>query len=170
MKKLVALFVACACVLCLFSGCSDMSEIADNVLEAAREELLEQIQAKVEEYKVNIIETKTAVGKLNDQGGQYQFFCALLIQTNAESSAEDCAEAVAALAGKAAYMPQTGSQVVSEYLVHKTITYDQTDFSAGNYYTVYVYVEDLVNVVFPNGIPSVPGIGGTEGDKAVSGI
>jgi hypothetical protein len=147
-----------------------MSEIADNVLEAAREELLEQIQAKVEEYKVNIIETKTAVGKLNDQGGQYQFFCALLIQTNAESSAKDCAEAVAALTGKASYMPQTGSQVVSEYLVHKTITYDQTDFSAGNYYTVYVYVEDLVNVVFPNGIPSVPGIGGTEGDKAVSGI
>lgn len=162
MRKIIAWIMALACTVCLFAGCSDMSDIAGNVLEAAREELVNQIKAKVEEYKVTVVETKTAVGKLNDDGGQYQFFCAILVQTNTESSAEDCANAMASLFGKAHYMAQSGSQVHSEFLIHKTITYDHTDFSAGNYYTIYVYAEDLTSIVIPGGIPNGSGGAATE--------
>ena len=170
MRKVIALILVLTCTLCLFTGCSEMSDIAGNVMDAAREELVNQIKAKVEEYKVSIVETKTAVGKLNDDGGQYQFFCAFLVQTNTESSAEDCANAIASLFGNAHYMAQNGSQVQSEYLIHKTITYDHTDFSAGNYYTIYVYAEDLTSIVIPGGLPNGSGDTSTEDPNAANKI
>ena len=148
MKRLIGLVLAVVCIVSLMSSCDGVvADVADNVLTAARDELVAQVKEKVEQYKVTVKETKAAGGKLNDEGGKYQFYCAFLIQTNEESSAADCANAVGALFGESGYVAQTGSAVESEHLVHKTITYDTTDFSEGNYYTVYVYVADITKIV-----------------------
>ena len=148
MKRIFCLLLAAVCSLSLLAGCGDVvSDVADNVLSAAKDELMTQIQEKVEQYKVTVKETKAAVGTLNDEGGKYQFFCAILVQTNEESSAEDCANALGTVFGRGGYMAQADSKVESEHLVHKAITYNTTDFSAGNYYTVYVYVADITKIV-----------------------
>lgn len=146
-RKIIAFVLTLACVACCFAGCGEaMGDIAGNVLSAAKEELESQIKAKIEEYKVEVVETKTAVGQLNDEG-EYQFYCAILVKTNSESSAEDCANGLDKLFGTTGYMKQTGSSVESEHLVKKFITYDHTDFSGDNYYTVYVYVADVTKVI-----------------------
>ena len=146
-RKITALVLTVACLLCCFAGCSGtLTEIKDSVLAAAKTELENQIKAKIAENKVEVLETKTAFGKLNDDG-KYQFFCAMLIQTNSEENASDCARTLGGLFGETSYQPQTGSAVEHEYLVYKTVTYSRTDFSEGNYYTIYVYVEDMTQVV-----------------------
>lgn len=153
MKRIICLMLVLVLATSLFTGCGEaVSEVADNVLAAAKEELVNQIQLKVEEYKVTVKETKTAVGKLNDDGGKYQFYCAILVQTNTESSAKDCANALGKVFGESGHVAQTGSAVESEHLVHKTITYNHSDYSEGNYYTVYVYVADITKVVDLNAI------------------
>lgn len=148
-RKMIAVLLAISCAVGLFAGCGAIGDVADEVLAAAKTELEKQIKAKVEEYKVEVVETKTAVGKINDDG-KYQFYCAMLVKTNAESSAEDCAKAVGKLFGESGYVKQSGSDVVSDKLVHKTITYEHDDFEEGNYYTIYVYVEDVTKVIDMN--------------------
>ena len=153
MKRIVSLLLALTLALGLFAGCGEaVSDVADNVLTAAKEELMKQIQEKVETYKVTVKETKAAVGTLNDDGGKYQFYCAILVQTNTESSAGDCADALGKVFGESGYDLQTGSAVKSEHLVHKTLAYDTEDYSGGNFYTVYVYVADITKVVDLNAI------------------
>ena len=148
MKKSLCLLFAAACIISCFSGCNGVvGEVADSVLTAAKNELVTQVQEKVEQYKVTVKETKAAVGTLNDEGGKYQFYCAILIQTNEESSAADCANAIGVLFGNSGYVAQSGSMVETDKLVHKTITYDTTDFSEGNFYTVYVYIADITKIV-----------------------
>ena len=151
-RKLTAIFLVLVCCASVFAGCDAVSDITDNVLSAAKDELVKQIKAKVEEYKVTVVETKSTVGTLNDDGGKYQFYCAILVQTNAESSASDCAAAMGKLFGESGYTAQTGTAVESEHLVHKTITYSHADYSEGNYYTVYVYVADISKVIDLNAI------------------
>ena len=153
MKRMIALLLAMVCGLSLLAGCSDVvSDVADNVLAAAKDELMAQIQEKVEQYKVTVKEMKAAVGTVNDEGGKYQFYCAILVQTNEESSAADCAKALTAVFGQGGYTAQTASNVVSDKLVHKTLTYNTTDFSEGNYYTVHVYIPDITKIVDLNEI------------------
>ena len=148
MRKRLALLLAAACIIGCLSGCNDVvGEITDNVLTAAKDELAKQVKEKVKQYKVTIKETKAAAGTLNDEGGKYQFYCAILIQTNEESSAADCANAVGVLFGSSGYVAQSGSMVKTDKLVHKTITYATTDFSEGNFYTVYVYIADITKIV-----------------------
>ena len=92
MRKIIAFALLIACLLGCFAGCGKaVSDVADSVLNAAKAELENQIKAKIEEYKVTVAEVKTAVGKLNGDG-KYQFYCAILVQTNTESGAADCAE------------------------------------------------------------------------------
>ena len=146
MRKIIAFALIAACIMGLFAGCGDVvSEVADSVLTAAKAELEKQIQAKVQEYKVTVLETKTVFGDLN--GGKYQFYCAFLVQTDSESSASDCAEGLGKVFENSGFVKQTESKVQSDKLVNKEITYDNADFTADNYYTVYVYVEDVTKVV-----------------------
>ena len=153
MKRIICLLLAAVCALGLLAGCNEVvSDIADNVLAAAKDELINQIKEKVEQYKVTVKETKAAVGTLNDEGGKHQFYCAILVQTNEESSAKDCADALGKVFGESGYMAQADSKVESDHLVHKTISYNTTDYSAGNYYTVYVYVSDITKIVDMNAI------------------
>lgn len=154
MRKVIAFVLMLACLACCFAGCGEaVSDVADSVLSAAKTELENQIKAKIEEYKVTVVETKTAIGQLSDTG-KYQFYCAILVQTNSESAADDCAKGVGKLFGTSGYMKQTGSEVKSDLLVKKSITYKQTDFSEDNYYTVYVYVEDMTKIIDLSGLTS----------------
>ena len=147
MKRWISAVLALACVLCLLCGCEQIGKVADDILEAAAKELLNKVKTAVEEYGVEVVELKSEKGQINDDGGEKQFFCAVLIRTNSEKSAEDCAGAMAKLFGKAGQMKQTDSKVESEFLENKSITYSHTDFSGDNYYTVYVYVEDIAKLI-----------------------
>lgn len=147
-RKMIALILVAACLAGIAAGCGEIaSDITANVLEAAKAELENQVKTKIQEYKVTVVETKTAVGDINDAEAQHQFFFALLIQTDSEDSASACADAVGKLFGTSGYMAQTDAFISSEYLTKQFLTYGNTDYSQGNYYTVYVYVEDITKVV-----------------------
>ena len=73
--RLAALLLAVA-LLFTITGCSDVvGEIAGNVADAAVKELEKQVKATLEEYKVEVVEIKSAVGKLsNVSDSELQFF------------------------------------------------------------------------------------------------
>lgn len=144
MKRFISVMLIIALMAVVFSGCGEtVSKIADSVVEAAKAELEEQVKATVEEYKLEAIEVKATAGKLNDEGGSLQFYCAVLVKSNSEDSVKSAAKAVGKIFSESGYMVQSGSSVESEHLVKKTLTYKTTDFSDGNYYTIYVYTGDM---------------------------
>ncbi len=143
-RKIGVLILALAMALCMFSGCSDtVGEIAGNVADAAMKELEKQVKAALEKNKVDVIEMKTVVGKLNDDGSENQFFCAALIRSNATELPRAAADALGKLVTEAGVYSQTGSKVTSDLLVHKQIEFKHSDFSSGNYYVIYAYHADL---------------------------
>ena len=147
MKKWIAFVLALVCLAAFLGGCNDVASIAANVVEAAKAELVSQVQNTLEQHKVEVVEIKPLVGKLNEEGGQLQFFCAALVKANSENLVKDCANAIGSMFGNAGYCKQEGSKVESDLLVHKSLLYSNTDFSSGNYYTVYVYAADLGSIV-----------------------
>lgn len=132
---IVMLFTLCSC--------AAAGDIAGEVAAAAQKELVNQVTQLLEEYKVTVVETKTAFGKLNDEGSKLQFFCAFLIQSNSQDTLETCKKAVGAVTEHSGVQAQAESAITSTYLVHKTLAYNHTDFSQGNYYTLYLYIPDL---------------------------
>jgi hypothetical protein len=120
-----------------------VGEIAGNVADAAMKELENQVKATLEKNKVNVVELKTAIGKLNDEGSEMQFFCAALVKSDTDTVVNGAAEAMGAVFEKSGVLVQTGSKVESEYLVHKDITFKHSDFSDGTYYVIYVYISDM---------------------------
>ena len=148
MKRIVSIILCALLVVGCFSGCAMVNDIAGNVADAAAKELENQLTATLEKHKVEVVELKTAFGKLNgDQDKAIQFFAAALIQCDSDTAAKNVATALDALFEEAGSMVQTKSAVEHSALVHKTITYDHTDFTAGNYYTVYVYNSSLTGDV-----------------------
>lgn len=143
MKKLIALLLV-AVLFCL-PGCDVVGDIAGNVAEAAGEELKKQVQAALQEHKVEVVELKTAVGKLNSEtDSKLQFFCAVLLTTNSQQSLNACVATLESLFPEAGSMVQTESKVTHPHLVNKSITYNFTGFSDEQvYYTVYAYVPDI---------------------------
>ena len=78
-KKICALILALGLLLAL-AGCGEVAgEIAGNVADAAMKELENQVKLTFEKYKVEVIEFKTAAGKISNASGDTQFFCAALI-------------------------------------------------------------------------------------------
>ena len=139
MRRIISLLLAVCMLLCV-SGCAVVGDIAGNVADAAAKELENQLKATLEKHKVEVVEVKTAFGNLNSNDDMaLQFFGAALIQSDSDTAAENCAKALDAVFEEAGFMTQTGSAIEVKYLVHKTLSYDHTDFSEGNYYTVYVY-------------------------------
>jgi type III secretory pathway lipoprotein EscJ len=138
-RKVVSLILVAVLLCGAFAGCGLVEEIADSVVAAAKQELENQIKAKLEEQKVDAVEMKTAFGKLNDEGGEYQFFGAVLVKTDSQMLPQAAADALAKLFTDAGLVAQTGSKVENAHLVHKDITYDHSDFTDGTYYTIYVY-------------------------------
>jgi hypothetical protein len=148
MKKIIAFLLILACVGGLATACGEIaSDITSSVLEAAKKELETQVKEKVAEYKVAVVEMKTAFGDINESSAENQFYCAVLIKTDSEESASTCSGALGKVFGKSGFEKQTSNKVESEFLTKQTITYNHADYEGGNYYTVYVYVEDITKVV-----------------------
>ena len=145
--SIVILLAIVVALLCFVLGKDTVGNIAGSALDAAKAELTAQIEKKLDEIKVNVVEVKAVTGKLNDEGGKLQFYCAALIRTDSTDSAQDCADALGKLFGKTGYVKQEGPSVESDRLVHKSITYKHKDFSDGDYYTVYVYVSSVDQIV-----------------------
>ena len=122
-RKVVSLILAAFMLCGIFAGCNAVGEIAGNVADAAMKELENQVKATLEKNKVNVVELKTAIGKLNDDGSEMQFFCAALVKSDTDTVVNGAAEAMGAVFEKSGVLVQTGSKVESEYLVHKDITY-----------------------------------------------
>lgn len=142
-RKVVSLILAAFMLCGIFAGCNAVGEIAGNVADAAMKELENQVKATLEKNKVNVVELKTAIGKLNDDGSEMQFFCAALVKSDTDTVVNGAAEAMGAVFEKSGVLVQTGSKVESEYLVHKDITFKHSDFSDGTYYVIYVYISDM---------------------------
>lgn len=143
--KLLSLVLATVLLLGIFTGCGEVvSDIADNVVKAAREELENQIRATLEKHKVDVIELKTAAGKLNDEGGELQFYCAALVQSDSDAVPNAVAEAMDKVFEEAAVQVQTESKITSPHLVHKELSFDFTEFQADTtYYIIYFYSSDM---------------------------
>ena len=142
-RKVVSLVLAAFMLCGIFAGCNAVGEIAGNVADAAMKELENQVKATLDKNKVNVVELKTAIGKLNDDGSEMQFFCAALVKSDTDTVVNGAAEAMGAVFEKSGVLVQTGSKVESEYLVHKDITFKHSDFSDGTYYVIYVYISDM---------------------------
>ena len=143
MRKVLLFFVVLVMV-CTFAACGEtVSGIAGSVADAAKAELESQVKAALEEHKVKVVEMKTALGKLNDEGSDVQFYCAALVQSDSSAVPEACAKALDVVFQDSGVFSQSGSRVDSPYLVHKDITFQHSDFSAGNYYVIYAYMGDL---------------------------
>ena len=141
-RKFWALILALSMILAL-SGCSRVEQIADSVMDAAMQELKNQVKQVLEENKLNVVEIKTAFGQLNDSGSKYQFFIAALVKSNATGIPNAAAEAMNKIFTEAGLNSQTASALENPHLVHKNITFKQTDFSDGEYYVIWGYMGDL---------------------------
>ena len=145
MKRILSLALVLAMALCLFAGCGDaVGDIAGNVASAAREELEKQVKAKFEEYKVDVVEMRTAFGDLNDEtDSASQIFCAVLVKSNSDALPQSCADALAHLFEESGVEYQTMSQVTNTHLVHKELSFKHEDFRSGGYYVVWFYSSSL---------------------------
>ena len=161
MKRMIALLLT-VLVLCL-PGCAVVGDIAGNVAEAAGEELKNQIRKTLQEYKVEVVEMKTAMGKLNEEtDSKLQFFCAVLITASSEQAVNACTATLQSVFPEAGVMVQTQSKVEHVHLVNKGITYDFAGFSDGKvYYTVYAYVPDI-SIKLPDLESMIPSTGPQE--------
>ena len=160
-KRFVSLL--CALVLTVICcGCGEVAgEIAGNVAEAAKKELEKQVKATFEKYKIEILDMKTTVGKLNGDGEDLQFFCGVLVQSDSDAVPQSAADTLGKLFHDAGIQVQTGTNIENSYLEHKDLAYKDGIMADGKtYYTVWCYtdrlptLEDLKNLV-----PSESGTG-----------
>ena len=151
MSKFVRI-IALIALLAILAGCSAVGDIAESVKTAAMEELKNQLQTQLEKNKVEVLQVKTAAGKLNDQGGKLQFFIAFLVRSENSQQLQAAADALGESMGKTGFAPQTGPVVESSYLVHKQLEFD-ADKVTDNCYLLYLYIPefslDLQNVTLP---------------------
>lgn len=139
-------------VLAALSGCSAMGEIAENVKNAAMDELKNQLQLQLEKNKVEVLQVKSAAGKLNDEGGKLQFFVAFLVRSENSEQLQSVAETLGKSLGKTGFAAQTGAKVESPYLVHKQLEFDAGKVTE-NCWLLYLYIPeftlDLQNATLP---------------------
>ena len=139
-RKHISLVLALILVLCLFTGCDTVGQIAGSVADAARAELEKQVRAVLEEYKMDIIELKTTAGKLNDGEGDLQFFCAVLVRADNDTVPRSCADTLGKVFQHSGIVVQEGQAVESPWLTKKSLSYNYTGFSGEDtLYTIYVY-------------------------------
>lgn len=148
-------------------GCDGVvGEIAGNVADAAMKELELQIQNTLQEYKVEIVEVKSAVGKLNDTSDSTaQFFCGVLVRSNSDALPSGGASALGKIFEQSGIQSQTASKIESTLLQNKSLSFKHTDFSGGNYYLIWVYSASLTQKLSELELPTLP-----EGWLPVEGI
>ena len=147
MRKLISVLLLIALTACLFAGCGETAgQIASSVADAAKKELEAQVKKTLEENKLEVIEIKTAFGKLNDTADT-QYFVAALVRTEKTDIIEASLTALDKVFTETGCIPETDSAIDCKLLVHKDLSYSRTDFSDGTYYTVYAYFDDLTKFV-----------------------
>ena len=141
MKKVCAILLVMLC-LC---GCSIVGDIAGNVANAAVEELKTQVRQTLQSYKLEVLDVKTALGKLNGEtDSSMQLFCAVLVTTQSNASLDACVAALDKVFEEAGYQAQTGRDVSHPHLVQKQLQYREIEWDADRqYYTVYAYSSDV---------------------------
>ena len=142
-RRIFCLFLVVFLVFSLCACGETASQIADSVMDAAMNELKAQVKQLLEKNKLEVVEIKTAFGKLNDNGGNYQFFIAALVKSNGTAVPQSTADTMNKLFSEAGLTAQTESALQNEHLVHKTIAFNHADYSEGNYYAIWGYAADL---------------------------
>ena len=142
-RKILCLFLAIFMTLSLCACGETAGQIADSVMDAAMRELKNQVKQLLEQNKLEVVEIKTAFGQLNDEGSKYQFFISALVKSNATAVPQSTADTLDKIFSDAGLNAQTESKLQNQYLIHKEISFKQTDFSAGNYYVIWGYARDL---------------------------
>lgn len=160
MRKLFCIFLALALIAAL-AGCSAAGDIANKVAQAAMEELKVQVQATFEKNKIEVLQVKSALGKLNDDGGKLQLYLAFLVRSENPQQIQSTADALSKV-GTAGFAPQLGTKVESPYLTHKEISFDADKLTdPTNCYLVYLYIPefsvDLPEITLPS--LNIPGLG-----------
>jgi len=144
--------IALIALLAILTGCSAMGEIAENVKDAAMEELKVQLQNQLEKNKLEVLQVKSAAGKLNDEGGKLQFFVAFLVRSENTDLLVSAAEALGKNNFVSGWEPQTGAAVENPHLVHKQLEFDAGKITE-NCYLLYLYIPeftlDLQNATLP---------------------
>ncbi len=142
MRKGICLLLALVLIVGIV-GCSAVGDMAGEVANAAVKELESQMKQTLDKYKVELVEMKSAFGRLNDEGGKLQLFCAVLVKGETEAMVQSCVTALGAVFEESAMAVQTQSKVENPHLVHKELSFDHSDFSDGTYYIVYGYSNSL---------------------------
>ena len=145
MKHKITVLLLVLSILLTFSGCDGVvGEIAGNVADAAARELEAQIKATIEEYKVDVIEIKSTVGKLdNDFSSSQQFFCGVLVRSNSDALPMSVATTLGKIFEEAGCHPWHKSEIDNDHLENKTLTFKHTDFETGDYYLIWGYTSSL---------------------------
>lgn len=143
MKKAVICLLLCLCM--ILAGCGEVAgEIAGNVAEAAKKELENQVKTTFETYKIDILDMKTAIGKLSGESGDIQFFCAVLVQSDSDAIPKSTADTLSKLFHDAGITVQTDAAINNPYLEHKELSFKFDSFDDGRtYYTVWCYTDKL---------------------------
>ncbi len=149
MKFLIKTAIFVLVLSLILSSCGRVGQIADSVLDAAAAELKNQVKQVLEENKLQVIEIKTAFGKLNDSGSKYQFFIAALVKSDATGIPNAAADGMNKIFTEAGLNEQTTPNLVNSHLVHKEITFKHTDYTEGEYYVIWGYMGDLT-IDLPN--------------------
>lgn len=156
-SRFAALFLIAALLLSL-CGCSDVvNDIAGNVADAALKELEVQIRETVNEYKVDVVEIKSAVGQLNnDSDSELQFFCGVLVRSNSDAVPQSICDKLDGLFERSGMRKQSGSRIESELLTNKSVSFNHTDFSSDDYYMLWVYSPSLTRKLSELELPTIP--------------
>ncbi len=144
-KNIICMLLALVLTFCCLTGCSEaVGEIAGNVAEVAQAELEAQVKAAFEKYKVDVIEFRPVIGKLNGESGELQFFCAALVQSESDAVPNSVSGNLGLMFHDAGVVVQEGSKIESEYLEHKELSFKFSDFEEGKtYYMVYCYTDKI---------------------------
>ena len=145
-------------LLMTLTGCNDVvGEIAGNVADAAIKELEIQIKSALETYSVEVVEVKSAIGKLNnDAPSDLQFFCGALVRSNSDKFPTSGAEALDKVFEKAGCQTQNQSEISSNLLTNKMISFKHSDFSTGDYYLIWVYSGSFTEKLSEIELPTFP--------------
>ena len=143
-------------------GCGEVvSDIAGNVADAAAKELEAQIKKTVEEYKVEVVEIKSAIGKLdNTVDSDQQFFCGVLVRSNSDAIPQSIAATLGSIFDEAGCQPWHKSEIDNDHLVNKKISFKHTDFDSGDHYLIWGYAPSLTQKLTDKlaeiELPSIP--------------
>ena len=156
-QRFIALVLLLTLLLSL-TGCSDVvNEIAGNVADAAVKELEAQIKSALETYSVEVVEIKSALGKLNnDAPSDLQFYCGVLVRSNSDKFPTAGAEALDKVFEQSGCQAQHESQISSELLTNQTISFKHSDFSTGDYYLIWIYSGSFTEKLSEIELPTFP--------------